>query len=52
MKNKEKKLKAAILGVLKFIQRNKQKKENLWAKSGRKMAMKNREMVQRRGSRY
>ncbi len=55
MKEKNKKLKAAIMGVLYYLQQqeeeNNSKSENQWALSGRKVIMRNREMVQRRGIR-
>ncbi len=52
MKNSEKKIKAAILGVIHFLQEqeaNIAKPKNLWAKSARESIMKNREWQQRRG---
>lgn len=53
MKDKNKKLKAAIMGVLYYLQQQEDehnsKSENQWALSGRKVIMRNREMVQRRG---
>lgn len=48
----DKKLKAAIAGVLEFLKQEEQlkkKKANQWLLSGRKMIMKNREYVQRKG---
>ena len=55
LKDKNKKLKAAIMGVLYYLQQqeeeNNSKSENQWALSGRKVIMRNREMVQRRGIR-
>ena len=48
-----KKLKAAISGVLHFLkqeeEQKKKKKINQWVLSGRKIIMRNRELVQRRG---
>ncbi|MCF7792965.1 MAG: hypothetical protein K9N09_03550 [Candidatus Cloacimonetes bacterium] len=48
----DKKLKAAIAGVLQFLQQEKEqskkKKTNQWVLSGRKMIMKNNQLVQRR----
>jgi len=53
LKEKNKKLKAAIMGVLYYLQQleeeNKSKSENQWVLSGRKVIMRNNEMVQRRG---
>lgn len=53
MKEKNKKLKAAIAGVLQFIkqeeEQNKMRRQNQWMLSGRKLIMRNREYVQRRG---
>ena len=52
MKDKHKKLKAAIMGVLYYLQQQEEgnsEPENNWAQSGRKIIMQNRMMVQRRG---
>lgn len=52
MKNKQKKLKAAIMGVLYYLQQQKEENselENNWVQSGREIIMQNRMMVQRRG---
>ncbi|MDA3814622.1 MAG: hypothetical protein PF570_10270 [Candidatus Cloacimonetes bacterium] len=53
MKDKQKKLKAAIMGVLYYLQQqekeNNSKSEKQWALSGRKLIMRNREFVQRKG---
>ncbi|MDP8202022.1 MAG: hypothetical protein P9M11_07760 [Candidatus Tenebribacter burtonii] len=53
MKNKSKKLKAAIMGILYYLQEQKEennsKPKNNWVRSGREIIMKNRMMVQRRG---
>ena len=50
---KSKKLKAAIAGVIQFLkqeeEQKKSKKTNQWVLSGRKIIMRNRELVQRRG---
>ena len=54
LKDKHKKLKAAIVGVLYYLQQLEEensKPENDWARSGRKAIMQNRMMVQRRGLR-
>ena len=48
---KSKKLKAAIAGVIYYLQekeRDKIKKPNLWVQLGRELIMKNRFLVQRR----
>jgi hypothetical protein len=48
----DKKLKAAITGVLYFLQSQEKKKiENKWNKSGRKTIMDNRRIVQSNGIR-
>jgi hypothetical protein len=55
LKDKSKKLKAAIIGVLHYLQQqeeeNNSKPDKQWARSGRKIIMQNRMMVQRRGIR-
>ena len=55
LKDKSKKLKAAIMGVLYYLQQqekeNNSKPENDWARSGREAIMHNRMMVQLRGLR-
>ncbi len=47
----DKKIKAAIVGVIQYLQEkeNNKKAENLWARSGREIIMQNNIMVQRRG---
>ncbi|HPR18095.1 MAG TPA: hypothetical protein PLD62_07605 [Candidatus Cloacimonadota bacterium] len=49
---KEKKLQAAIAGVLQFLEREeeqkKKKQTNQWVLSGRKIIMRNNQLVQRR----
>ncbi len=49
---KNKKIKAAIAGVLQFLkqeeEQSRQKRNNQWVLSGRKMIMRDREYVQRR----
>ncbi len=52
LKDKSKKLKAAIMGVLYYLQQQEEensKLENNWVRSGREIIMQNRMMVQRRG---
>ncbi len=53
MKDKQMKLKAAIMGVLYYLQQQEEeensKPENNWAQSGREVIMQNRMMVQLRG---
>jgi len=52
LKDKSKKLKAAIVGVLYYLQQQEEensKPENNWVLSGREIIMQNRMMVQRRG---
>ena len=54
MKDKSKKLKAAIVGVLYYLQQQEEenfKPENDWARSGREAIMHNRVVVQLRGLR-
>ena len=56
MKRTDKKLKAAIMGVLYYLQEqdaeeDKSKQKNQWVLSGRKIIMRNREYVQRKGIR-
>jgi hypothetical protein len=50
---RSKKLKAAIAGVLQFLkqeeEQKKKKQTSQWLLSGRKIIMRNRELVQRRG---
>jgi len=52
LREKNKKLKAAIMGVLYYLQQqeeeNSSKPDNQWSQSGRRLIMRNREMVQRR----
>ncbi len=47
---RSKKIKAAIMGVLYYLQENEKenKKQNRWVQTGRTMIMQNRMMVQRR----
>lgn len=52
MKTKSMKLKAAITGVIYYLQQqdnDSKTQEKHWSVSGRKMIMRNRSMVQRRG---
>ena len=55
MKDKQKKLKAAIVSVLYYLQQqeeeNNSKPESNWVRSGREAIMQNRMMVQLRGLR-
>jgi len=52
MKNKKKKIQAAIMAALQYMQEEEakqQKPQNLWAKNGRERMMQNNQFVQRRG---
>ena len=52
MKDKQKKIRAAIMAALEFIQQeeeNNKKPKNLWVRSGRERMMHSNELVQRRG---
>jgi len=54
LKDKQKKLKAAIMGVLYYLQEQEEEQKKVkdtsqWVLSGRKIIMRNREYVQRRG---
>jgi len=52
LKDKQKKLKAAIMGALYYLQQQEEENsepKNNWAQSGREIIMQNRMMVQRRG---
>ena len=49
--SKSKKLRAALTAVIYYLQKERDEKnivQNLWARSGREMIMKNQEMVQRK----